>query len=49
MIPSGLKINGDGTIDAIVSANAEKAILEDLKTKKKIIFDSRERPSIKIN
>ena len=41
--------NGDGTLDAIVSANAEKAILENLKTKEKIVFDSRERPSIKIN
>ena len=41
--------NGEGTIDAILSANPEKAILEDLKTKKKIVFDSRERPSIRIN
>lgn len=41
--------NGDGTIHAIVSANTEKAILEDLMAKKKIIFDSRERLSIRIN
>lgn len=41
--------NGDGTLDAIVSANAEKAVLENLKTKEKIVFDSRERPSIRIN
>jgi hypothetical protein len=42
-------LNGEGTVDAIISANTEKAIFENLKTGKKLTFDSRSRPSIRIN
>ena len=42
-------LNGEGTVDATISANTEKAIFENLKTGKKLTFDSRSRPSIRIN
>lgn len=39
---------GDGTIEGIITANSEKATFENLKTKKIIIFDSRNPPSIRL-
>lgn len=41
-------LTGNGSIDATITANNEKAIYENLKTGKKITFDNRYRPSIKI-
>lgn len=41
--------NGDGTIDATISANTKEANFVNLKTKQKILFDSRYKKTTIIN